>query len=204
MKYISKIPEADINLRDKMINNGWKILKEPKNLVTATLISLPISIINIYLCIFFMKWINKDILTIINSIVYDGKIAFTIKFMHIVYIYLYILLHEVIHLVLIPNFTKSKSTFISVRLWGGFVYTEEVIKKRRYLIITILPFIILSFVVPLLMNIIGINPMIILTLSIINSAGSSVDVLSLILLLFQVPKDSSIKNNGKKTFYLSN
>ncbi|MDK2564195.1 DUF3267 domain-containing protein [Romboutsia sedimentorum] len=204
MKYISKIPKADINLSDKMINNGWKILKEPKNLITATLISLPISIINIYLCIFFMKWINKDLLTITNSIVYDGKIAFTIEYIYIVYIYLYTLLHEVIHLILIPNFTKSKSTFISVRLWGGFVYTEEVIKKRRYLIITILPFIMLSFVVPLLMTLVGINPMIILTLSIINSAGASVDVLSFILLLFQVPKNSSIKNNGMKTFYISN
>lgn len=204
MKYISKIPKADINLNGKMINNGWKMLKEPKNLVTATLISLPISIINIYLCMLFMKWINKDLLTIVNSIVYGGKITFTIKFMYIVYIYLYILLHEVIHLILIPNFTKSKSTFISVKLWGGFVYTEEVIKKRRYLIITILPFIILSFVVPLLMTLVGINPMIILTLSIINSAGASVDVLSFILLLFQVPKNSSIKNNGMKTFYISN
>lgn len=201
MRYISKIPETDINLNKEMISSGWKMLKEPRNLVMATLISLPIAIINIFLCIFFMEWINKDLLTIINSIVYEGKLAFTIKFMYIVYIYMYILLHEVIHLVFIPNFTKSKSTFISVKLWGGFVYTEEVIKKNRYLIITIIPFIMLSFVVPFLMNIVGINPIIILTLAIVNAAGASVDVLSFVLLLFQVPKNSSIKNNGIKTFY---
>lgn len=201
MKYISKIPETDVNLNKEMSRSDWKMLKEPKNLLIATLISLPISIINIYLCIFFMKWINKDLLTTINSIIYGGKLAFTIKFRYIVYIYLYILLHEVIHLVCIPNFYKSKSTFISLKLWGGFVYTEEVIKRNRYLIVTIMPFIILSFVVPFLMIKLGVNPMIILTLAIVNSGGAAVDVLSFALLLFQVPRNSSIKNNGMKTFY---
>ncbi len=83
MKYISKIPDTDINLNKDMLSTGWKMLKEPRNLVTATLISLPISIINIYLCIFFIKLINKDLLTIINSIFYDGKFVFTIKLIYI-------------------------------------------------------------------------------------------------------------------------
>lgn len=204
MKYISKIPEGDINLKEEMINKGWKMLKEPKNLLIATLISLPISILNIYLCILFMKWINKDLVTVTNSIIHGGSISFTIKFRYIIYIYLYILLHEIVHLIFIPNFTKSKSTFISVKLWGGFVYTEETIKKSRYLVITILPFIMLSFVLPFIMTLMGFDPIIILTLSIINSAGSSVDVLSFILLLLQIPKNGVIKNNGMSTFYLSN
>ena len=201
MKYISKIPDTDINLNNDMISTGWKMLKEPRNLVTATLISLPISIINIYLCIFFIKLINKDLLTIINSIFYDGKFVFTIKLVYIVYIYVYIFLHEVIHLVCIPNFANSKSTFISVKLWGGFVYTEEIISRNRYLIVTIMPFIILSFVMPIIMTLLGVNPMIILILAIVNAAGASVDVLSFILLFFQAPRNSNIKNNGIKTFY---
>ncbi|WGX77507.1 DUF3267 domain-containing protein (plasmid) [Paraclostridium bifermentans] len=201
MKYISKIPDTDINLNKDMIRTGWKMLKEPRNLVTATLISLPISIINIYLCILFIKLINKDLLTIVNSIFYDGKFVFTIKLVYIVYIYVYIFLHEVIHLVCIPNFTNSKSTFISVKLWGGFVYTEEIINRNRYLIVTIMPFIILSFVMPFIMTLLGVNPMIVLILAIVNGAGSSVDVLSFILLFFQAPRNSKIKNNGIKTFY---
>lgn len=204
MKYISKIPEGDVNVKKEMINKGWKMLKEPNNLVTATLISLPISILNIYLCILFMKWINKDLVTVTNSIISGGGISFTIKFRYIIYIYLYILLHEIVHLIFIPNFIKSKSTFISVKLWGGFVYTEETIKKSRYLVITILPFIMLSFVLPFIMTLMGFDPMIILTLSIINSAGSSVDILSFLLLVLQIPKNGIVKNNGINTFYINN
>lgn len=117
-------------------------------------------------------------------------------------LYGYVLIHEIIHMICIPNFIKSKSTFISVKLWGGFFYTEEVISKRRYLIITILPFIILSFIVHSLMIFMGVNPIMTLNLAMINAAGSSVDVLSFILLL-QVPKHSNIRNNGNETFYLN-
>ncbi|MGG7060546.1 metalloprotease family protein [Clostridium tertium] len=77
-------------------------------------------------------------------------------------------------------------------------------KKSRYLVITILPFIMLSFVLPFIMTLMGFDPMIILTLSIINSAGSSVDVLSFLLLVLQIPKNGIIRNNGINTFYINN
>lgn len=202
MKYLSKIPDTDIALENKMINNGWRPLKEPKNLCTATIFSLPIAFINVFLCAVFIIWINKDVVTIINSVISESSIVLNINFLYILYIYFYIFLHEIIHMICIPNFIKSNLTFISVKLWGGFVYTEEIINKQRYLLITILPFILLSFVIPLLMTILKINPKVILTLAIINSAGSSIDVLSFFLILFQIPKGSSIKNNGIKTFYL--
>lgn len=202
MKYLSKIPETDITMENKMINNGWRRLKEPKNLYVATIFSLPIAFINIFLCIVFMILINKDVVNLINSVFHESSIVLPINFMYILYIYFYIFFHEIIHMICIPNFIKSNLTFISVKLWGGFVYTEEIINKQRYLLITILPFILLSFVNPLLMTILKINPKIILTLIIINSAGSSMDVLSFFLILFQIPKGSSIKNNGIKTFYL--
>lgn len=64
-----------------------------------------------------------------------------------------------------------------------------------------MPFIILSFVMPVIMTLLGVNPMIILILAIVNAAGASVDVLSFILLFFQAPRNSNIKNNGIKTFY---
>ena len=184
MRYINKTPSIDINMKNKMINEGWKQLKEPSNIVMATLISLPIALLNVYICLIFISGINPNIKMVINSIIESGSINFKIKLTYIIYAYICILLHEIIHMILIPNFIKSKLTFISIKLWRGFVYTEEIIKKRRHLIITIMPFIILSFIVPFFMTIIGISSEYVFILAIINSAGACVDIMSFIIILF--------------------
>ncbi|MCX0402021.1 DUF3267 domain-containing protein [Clostridium perfringens] len=73
--------------------------------------------------------------------------------------------------------------------------------KFRFLIVTIMPFIILSFIVPFLMIFLGLPKSLVLTLLIVNSAGSSVDILTFFLVLIQVPKNSNIKNLGARTFF---
>lgn len=201
MKYISKIPKKSIETYNEIINSGWNALKEPKNLILATIISVPISFISIYISLLFLNNINNYPSQIIENLFHSSKIVINIRLSYIFLIYIYILIHEIIHLIFVPNFVKSKSTFISVKFWGGFVYTEEEMSKYRFLLVTILPFVILSFVSPFILNLLGINPSIILTLVIINSAGSSVDILTFFLVLFQVPRNSTIKNSGIKTFF---
>lgn len=39
MRYINKIPDVDIDMKDKMIKEGWKELKKPKSISAAVLIS---------------------------------------------------------------------------------------------------------------------------------------------------------------------
>jgi len=41
------------------------------------------------------------------------------------------------HLIFIPNFIKSNKTYIGIVPFGGYVYTEEILTKTRYIIITI-------------------------------------------------------------------
>lgn len=201
MKYISKIPKKSNELYEKMASKGWEFLKEPKNLSEATLISIPISFISVIMTILFLISISRELSNSISQTFSSNYININIKFEYIILIYLYILFHEIIHLVFIPQFIKSKSTYISLKWWGGFVYTEENISKFRFLTITIMPFIILSFVIPIILIKIGINPIFILILSIINSAGSSVDILNFFLIMVQVPNKGIVKNVGIKTMF---
>ncbi|MDZ5254512.1 DUF3267 domain-containing protein [Clostridium sp. LIBA-8841] len=201
MRYINKIPRKNNEVYDEMVSEGWQFLKEPKSLRQATLISIPISLISAIVSILFLISVNGKLSDSISRIFSSNQININIKLSYIILIYLYILFHEIIHLVFIPQFIKSKSTFISLKWWGGFVYTEEELSKFRFLVITIMPFIMLSFIFPIILIGIGVSPILVLILAIINSAGSSVDILNFFLIIVQVPNKGIIKNIGTKTLF---
>lgn len=201
MRYINKIPRKNNEVYDEMVSEGWQFLKEPKSLRQATLISIPISLISAIVSILFLISVNGKLSDSISRIFSSNQININIKLSYIILIYLYILFHEIIHLVFIPQFIKSKSTFISLKWWGGFVYTEEELSKFRFLVITIMPFIMLSFIFPIILIGIGVSPILVLILAIINSAGSSVDILNFFLIIVQVSNKGIIKNIGTKTLF---
>lgn len=201
MRYINKILRKNNEVYDEMVSEGWQFLKEPKGLRQATLISIPISLISAIVSILFLISVNGKLSDSISRIFSSNQININIKLSYIILIYLYILFHEIIHLVFIPQFIKSKSTFISLKWWGGFVYTEEELSKFRFLVITIMPFIMLSFIFPIILIGIGVSPILVLILVTINSAGSSVDILNFFLIIVQVPNKGIIKNIGTKTLF---
>lgn len=53
---------------------------------------------------------------------------------------LVVILHEIIHLILFPNFKKSEITFFGIKVWGGFVFNKEKIGRNRYILISIAPY----------------------------------------------------------------
>lgn len=59
MKYVKKIPLTDKELSKKLVSEGWTKLKEPPNLVIATLLSLPFIFINgiIFMTIVFYLYL---------------------------------------------------------------------------------------------------------------------------------------------------
>ena len=110
-------------------------------------------------------------------------------------------MHELIHLILIPNFVKSEKTYIGFTLFGGFVITEEEISKSRYILITIAPFVIISIILPLVLGSLGLLTVTLKFLIILNAMASSVDLLNLLLIIKQVPKNAILKNNGPNTYW---
>ena len=109
--------------------------------------------------------------------------------------------HELIHLLLIPGFFKSDKTYMGLTYLGLFVYTEEILSKKRHIAISALPFLSISILLPVLLGTTGLlNPLIIIVI-LLNSLGSSVDILGLIITLYQVPSDAQLTSNGVLTYW---
>ncbi|MCL1696905.1 DUF3267 domain-containing protein [Lysinibacillus sp. BPa_S21] len=199
MKILNKLPKSNPNLHVELINNGWIPMKEPKNLISAILLSIPLMIV--------ASMISIGIINIFSSISLrdfgftSGGISITINVSVILGIVLLLIIHEILHLIFIPNFMKSEKTAVGLTLFGGFVMTEEEISKSRYLFITVAPFIILSIIFPLVFSAFGLLTTTLKFLIILNSMGSSVDLLNLLLIMKQVPKNATLTCNGPNTYW---
>jgi len=199
VKIKNKLPQYNESLHFELIKNEWVPIKEPKYLISAIFLSFPLMIIN--------ALISVGIINIFSNVslkefgIEPNSISFTINLGSIFFIMLLIIFHELLHLIFIPNFIKSENTFIGLTLFGVFVATEENIPKSRFLLVTIAPFIIISVILPIILGFCGLLTSTLKFLIILNSLASSVDILYLLLIIKQVPKNGILKNNGHKTYW---
>ncbi len=197
MKYVKKIPSTDKDLRDSLLNQGWNKIKEPSNLPLAILMSVPF----MFLCGAVSYLIVLPFTDIFANILSTGSFSITIRLDYIIFAYLVILSHELIHAAFIPEFIKSDDTYFGIRPWGGFVYTTQKLGKARFLLISVAPFVIISVVLPIVLGLLNLLSGVIAALILLNAFASSVDLLSAFLILFQVPKGAMVLNNGFETYY---
>ncbi|MEG1009759.1 MAG: DUF3267 domain-containing protein [Clostridia bacterium] len=203
MKYTKKLPTTDKNLSNQLLSEGWKKIKEPSNLTLATLVSIPFMFFSAFIFLRLIFYINPSLKEIFNI---GDSISFTIQFnlktlMFLIGIYLFMLLHEMIHAIFLPNALNSKKVYFGVRALYGFVYTTEKISKCRFLIVSIMPFFLLSIILPILLNILGMMNGYTILLCLINALGSCVDLLNICLISIQVPRKSYIKINRFETYF---
>lgn len=201
MKIINKIPKSNEKIHVDLIHNDWILLKEPNTLLVTFLASIPIMLINILISIGAINSFSD--ITLKEFGIASESFTITIRLDVIIGIFLLVVIHELIHLLMVPNFMKSKRTFIGLTFFGGFVYTEEEITKKRFIIITIAPFVILSIFLPLILGLLGFLTPTLKFLILLNAASSSVDIFNLFLVLAQIPKNSILRSNGMKTYWKS-
>ncbi|MGI2335991.1 MAG: DUF3267 domain-containing protein [Dehalogenimonas sp.] len=199
MRLIKRLPEVNQKLHKELINNGWITLREPGSLMGAIVMSLPLMIINLFVAIV--------VIGIYSTTSYEefgftsGSFSINIDFGMIIALITLVVIHELLHLISIPNFSRSSKTFVGVTLYGGFVVTEEKIARSRYILITVAPFLTASVILPLILGILGLLTPIIKLLVLLNAMASSVDILNLLLVLKQVPTNTVLVNNGPKTYW---
>jgi hypothetical protein len=198
IKIQNKLPKVKEQLHLDLINDGWVPMKEPKKLSSAILISIPIMFINALISIVIINMFSTISL---NEFGITSSLSINIDLGVIIWVFLLIIFHELIHLLFIPNFLKSRKTMIGFTLFGCYVHTEEELSKSRYILVTIAPFIILSIILPLILGVFGLLSSTFKSLVLLNSMASSLDILMLILLLTQIPKKASLRNNGTKTYW---
>ncbi len=201
MKYIRRIPQEKEAFTEELVQNGWKRLKEP-SFPGMIVIAMPINMILMFITFLYFGLLFPDQIHSLNE---NGiSIAFTINWKLIAPvagIVIYTFLHEMLHAVTIPNALHSDKTFWGMNGCFGFVYSEEKIKKGRYLLVSVMPLIILSFAVPLVFRIFHFYHWYLLLLCIMNAGGACVDILNMILIAKQVPAKGTIICNGKKTLF---
>lgn len=174
-------------------------MKEPKNLISAILLSTPLMIVAAIISIGVINIFSTISLSEFGLT--SDSISITINLGIIFLLILLLILHELLHLIFIPNFIKSEKTYIGLTQFGGFVITEEEISKSRYIFITLAPFMIISIILPLILGVFGLLTTTLKFLIILNSMASSVDMFNLLLIIKQVPKNATLKSNGPDTYW---
>lgn len=199
LKIIKSIPKTDKEVEIKYLEEGWKKLREPKNIILYMILSIPLmlflGIITMIIIKTFSTFTMKDLGFTNEGFMLTINIPIILSFFVLIYI------HEILHVLLVPNFIKSSRTFLGITWFGGFAYTEEEISRNRFLVISMLPFFIISIIFPFLLNLFGILTTSIKIISILNALSSCVDLLNFIIVIFQVPKGSKMVMNGQATYY---
>ncbi len=206
MKYIRKIPTADKEVSAKLVADGWTKLKEPSNLGLTILLSVPFMIINGVIFAVIAYYLYPPLKEFFN-IKNDLNITFTVNLSTLLYVvmfFIFMTIHEFLHASFIPKAFTSDKVYWGINGFVGFVYTTEKIKKERYLTISIMPFIILSIILPFILSILGWLNWFTLFLCLMNAMGASVDFLNMCLIVVQVPRGSEIINNGFETYFRKN
>nr|WP_026089323.1 MULTISPECIES: DUF3267 domain-containing protein [Bacillus] len=199
VKILNKLPKHNPNLHLEFIKNKWISMKEPKNLTSAILLSTPLMIIAASISIGIINIFSK--ISLSDFGLKPEGVTITINLSIILWLFLLLVIHEFIHLIFIPNFLKSEQTYVGLTLFGGFVITEEEISKSRFIVITIAPFVVISIILPLILGAFGLLTTTLKFLIIINAMASSVDLLNLILIMTQVPRNATLKSNGPNTYW---
>ena len=180
--------------------NQWVKLEEPRNILTALLASIPFMALNVTITLLIAGMFMPV------SFEYFGiagtSFSFRIDLLPLLFSVLGILVvHELIHLLCIPDFIRSDRTYMGITYVGGFVYTEEQLTRTRYIIISFAPFITISIILPFILGMLNLLSPVIIGVLLLNSMGSSVDILIALHVLIQVPSKAYLVANGMDTYW---
>jgi hypothetical protein len=183
-----------------LIASHWVKLKEPGNMLTAILASIPFMALNATITLLIAGMfvpVSFEYFGIAGTL-----FSFQIDLLPLLFSVLGILVaHELIHLLCIPDFIRSDTTYMGITYGGGFVYTEEQLTRTRYLIISFAPFITISIILPFILGMLNLLSPVIIGVLLLNSLGSSVDILIALHVLIQVPSRAYLVANGKDTYW---
>lgn len=203
VKIRNKFPQLNEEKNRLLLADGWVVLKEPEHIVLSILFSVPLMIILSLISVFIISLFSP--LTLIEFGFQQNNFSLALSFIDlitvIILIYSVIYIHEIIHLIFIPDFLHSDKTFLGLTWFGGYAYTEEEITKERYLFIGCMPFFLISVLFVVILGSTGNLTPVMKVMCIVNALGSSVDFFNNLLVFKQVPDRSKIVMNGPLTYY---
>ncbi len=196
----NRFPRVDSERHQYLLDNQWTLVKGPKSIALTILLSIPLMFLNAFIAFWIIR--TFDSITFEEFGIGSDSVDIPFNLVYLLgFVLILIISHELIHLVFMPNFIKSKKTYIGLTLFGGYVYSEEIVTKIRFIIMIIAPFFIISIILPIILSFFGLLTTFIKLIVLANAASSSVDILCLILILMYVPSGASLANNGSKGYW---
>ncbi|WP_028562902.1 DUF3267 domain-containing protein [Paenibacillus pinihumi] len=199
MKIIFRRPLPDPQRKAELLKRQWIRLKEPDSIGRALVWSMPLMLAAGGLTLLIIDMFAE--VSIKEYGADEGRTSLVVTPLAIASALSLLLIHEAIHLVLIPKFWRSEKTWIGLRLFGGFVLTEEEMSRRRYIVISAAPYILISIILPLILGWLGWLAPGVIILLVLNALGSSLDLLNIILILIQTPPKARLVCTGTATFW---
>ena len=111
--------------------------------------------------------------------------------------------HELIHAAFHPCSGRSASSILGFwpsRLVFYAHYAGE-LSRSRFITLLLMPLLIVSFVPLIACAIASLSPVLLVLMSILNAFCACGDIFAIGLLLFQVPPDATLRNQGWRTFW---
>ena len=174
-------------------NQGWTSLREPGP-GKIQLIAIVIAVF-VGLLLQLLFWLaGANVLPLLN--IRNAPIGLAIMLGIIP-------VHELLHLSCFPRFGLSKKSFIGFwpRVFGVYVYYDGELSRNRAILISACPFVVLS-IIPLLGSIVIPNVSVfIVAVSYLNCLLCSVDLISIFLLVRQVPSDALVRSKGYQSYW---
>jgi hypothetical protein len=188
MKFHIGPPTEDKNFMPEQ--QGWKSLKEP-DAVKFQIMAFPVGLVVTVILY----------LSIMNTISFHS--LFSRPVITLILFILIIPFHEFFHAICFTKFGFTDKTILGIWPKKLLFYTHfiESVHRRRFIFSLLNPFIFLSLIPIIIILIFKINCPTMAKISLINALLSCGDLFGTLMILFQVPSKSLIKNNGWKTYW---
>jgi hypothetical protein len=190
--HLGAIPENPEFLPD----SSWRPLREPTPLVMQFL-ALPLGIAA---CIAVgVLWL---FLTPLRDISLDSLGMLLIAFVAIIPIAI-IPIHELLHAAVHPRLGLSASSILGFWPSQGLFYAhyDGELSRGRFIAILLMPLLIISIMPLFACAVAGRSSALLAFTSALNALFACGDMFGVGLLLFQVPSDATVRNQGYKTFW---
>jgi hypothetical protein len=114
-----------------------------------------------------------------------------------------IVIHELLHAAVMPDFGLSRKTIIGVWPSHGMFYAhhEGELTKGRFLLVFLTPLLVVSVLVPAACLLSGWKPPWLALLTILNALFACGDLFGALLISFQVPRGAICRNQGWMTWW---
>ena len=175
--------------------DGWAPIKEP-SMAVVQLLAVPVAgviLIALGLWVGAVGGLGVDLLSRASFI----QLGIAVLLIPVLFF-----LHEVAHAIVHPGWGGSSKTILGFwpKYLSFYAHYDEEMKRERFLVCFLTPLVLLSVIPMLVMSVTGLNP-ILTVLVFANAMGAAGDLIGFSLILVQVPRGATVRNQGWRTFW---